>query len=972
MPRVTYVSKPALPKASIEDLPDDPLLFSRFPTLHGELLLPFSDRPSPAQASPCATTTDPPRLAEQHADPFLSAPSRAPKCAPNSFNAFPETTTKRIHRKFASTLPFHSSKSAPERLVDEIRTSPSRAAARKTLQRWTPFCRWSELEDEIVDGFLTWDLVDCLDVLRELRKPREFIRKISDNSVCVPLSVETTEGKIDAEVLLDCGANRCYVNSSFVSTHNLPLVCLKLPISVYNVDGTRNRAGSITHSVDLLVTIKDHVELVRFLVTNTGSSSLILGYSWLRRNNPLVDWRSGDICFRSAGNPVSAVSDGPDSGDLLCSLLEDDTSPVDAPADPDAAWEDTKRDLNDFRASELADSETLLGIEVPNSYLDCRTDHVRRLAAAAAERRANASYLDRYLKDFAPVFSEAEFGTLPPLRPWDHAIELKPDANPFTSKVYQLSPGEQKQLDVFLDEHLASGRIRPSKSPYASPFFFVKKKDGSLRPVQDYRRLNDITIRNRYPLPLISDLMDKLKGARFFTKLDIRWGYNNIRIKPGDEHKAAFITNRGLFEPTVMFFGLCNSPATFQNMMNDIFKDVLTKGGVIIYMDDILVFHNDLDEHRRAVCEVLQILRDNNLYLKPEKCVWEARQVEYLGVIVSHGQLRMDPQKVAAVRDWPVPRNRKDVQQYLGFLNFYRRFIRNFSTKAAPLNRLTSASSSWSWSEREQSAFETLRTAILEDVVLAIPLDGAPFRVEADSSGFATGAVLSQLQDGNWRPVAFSSKSLNDVERNYEIHDRELLSIMRALTDWRHYLHGSRDPVEILSDHANLQYFMKSQHLNRRQARWSLELANFNFILVHKPGPSMVCSDALSRLPHYDKGSGDNSDVILLRPHHIRRTSVEYQANAFLDEIRTHSDDLTTAWTTHRGKPGWNFSDGILTWFNRVYVPDVGDLRERVLRVNHDAVSAGHPGRLKTIELVQRDFWWPRSLTMPGATQTAV
>ncbi|KAJ3502093.1 hypothetical protein NLJ89_g9041 [Agrocybe chaxingu] len=261
--------------------------------------------------------------------------------------------------------------------------------------------------------------------------------------------------------------------------------------------------------------------------------------------------------------------------------------------------------------------------------------------------------------------------------------------------------------------------------------------------------------------------------------------------------------------------------------------------------------------------------------------------------------------------------------------------------------------------EVEQTAFETLRSAILEDIVLTLPLDNAPFRIEADSSGFATGAVLSQLQEDIWRPVAFSSKSLNDVERNYEIHDRELLSIMRALADWRRYLHGSSSPVEILSDHANLQYFMRSQHLNRRQARWSLELAEYNFTLVHKPGTSMVCSDALSRLPSYDKGSGDNADVVLLKPQHIRRTAIEYRPNSFVDEIRTHSLEIERMWDLNKNKPGWTFTDGVLTWFNRVYVPDAGDLRERVLRANHDTLSAGHPGRLKTIELVQRDFWWP-------------
>ncbi|EGN91319.1 hypothetical protein SERLA73DRAFT_157576, partial [Serpula lacrymans var. lacrymans S7.3] len=226
-------------------------------------------------------------------------------------------------------------------------------------------------------------------------------------------------------------------------------------------------------------------------------------------------------------------------------------------------------------------------------------------------------------------------------------------------------------LDEFLKENLETGRIRVSKSPYASPFFFIKKKDGSLRPVQDYRKLNALTIKNRYTLPLISELINRLKGARFFTKLDVRWGYNNVRIKEGDEHKAAFRTNRGLFEPLVMFFGLTNSPATFQTMMDRLLRDLINEGSVIVYLDDIMIFTDSLEEHRKIVSKVLQILADNQLYLKPEKCEFEKKEVEYLGMIISHDTIRMDPLKVQAVAEWPIPRTKKELQSFLGFSNFY-------------------------------------------------------------------------------------------------------------------------------------------------------------------------------------------------------------------------------------------------------------------------------------------------------------
>lgn len=206
-------------------------------------------------------------------------------------------------------------------------------------------------------------------------------------------------------------------------------------------------------------------------------------------------------------------------------------------------------------------------------------------------------HLERGVFPYETYEAFREDDKLPERRQWDHAIELKPDSTPFSSKVYPLTLAEQVELDKFIEEHLQTGRIRPSKSPIASPFFFVKKKDGKLRPVQDYRKLNAMTICNQYPLPLISEVLFNLRNTKRFTKLDVHWGYNNVRIKEGDEHKAAFVTNRGLYEPLVMFFGLTNSPATFQNMMNDIFRDLIMEGHVIVYMDDILIFTKDMETH---------------------------------------------------------------------------------------------------------------------------------------------------------------------------------------------------------------------------------------------------------------------------------------------------------------------------------------------------------------------------------------
>jgi len=303
-------------------------------------------------------------------------------------------------------------------------------------------------------------------------------------------------------------------------------------------------------------------------------------------------------------------------------------------------------------------------------------------------------------------------------------------------------------------------------------------------------------------------------------------------------------------------------------MMNDIFRTLIAKGIVVVYLDDILIFTETEEEHERAVRRVLGVLAEHKLFLRLEKCEFYQKRIEYLGLVISENKVEMDPVKVAGVRDWPTPENQTDVQAFIGFVNFYRRFIWDFSTIARPLFDLTRSDKAWNWDTKEQDAFERLKAAVTTAPVLVSPQDSEPFRIEADSSDFTSGAVLSQQLPGEekWHPVAFYSKSLSPVERNYEIHDKEMLTIIRALEEWRHFLEGARHPVEIWTDHKNLKYFMMAKKLNRRQARWSLYLARFDFKLTHRPGRSMGKPDALSWRPDYGKGTSDNEDVILLRP----------------------------------------------------------------------------------------------------------
>ncbi|SJL00960.1 uncharacterized protein ARMOST_04273 [Armillaria ostoyae] len=811
-------------------------------------------------------------------------------------------------------------------------------AARAALYVWTHVDRVPELTEGLLAELRQGGEL-ARERLYELHEPPRYLRRRASSSrdFSLPVQLVTVTGQKNfaTKALVDSGCTSSAINRAFVRKHQLDTVKTAVPIIVYNADGTRNQAGDITEYVEMRMSISNHVERIDFAVTDLGPKDLYLGHDWLKRHNPVINWETGTVIFGR------------------CQCVK---NPFPLPdADPDDPWDE-----------ELEDGDVILAVNMEEEIVIRAVHHANDLAAAANAEKPPKTFEEMVPPDyrsFRDLFSKENFDELPERKPWDHAIELVPNAkSTLDCKVYPLNRNEQEQLDKFLDENLDSGRIKESKSPFASPFFFVKKKDGSLRPVQDYRKLNEMTIKNRYPLPLISELIDKLQGAKYFTKLDVRWGYNNVRIKEGDEHKAAFRTNRGLFEPTIMFFGLTNSPTTFQWMMNDIFKDLISEGKVTIYLDDILIFTKDLDEHRRIVRRVLQKLRENKLFLKAEKCEFEVLETEYLGVIISEGQVRMDPVKLAGIAEWPTPTKKKELQSFLGFTNFYRKFIKNYSKVVRALTQLT-GNAEWTWGAAQNQAFQQLKRQMAEDVILAIPNRTGRFRVEADASNGAIGAVLSQEQDGKWRPVAFMSKALTATERNYEIYDKELLAIMLALSEWRHYLMGALEDVEIWTDHQNLQYFRKPQKLNRRQARWVTELAEYHFVLKHKPGTANVKADLLSRRSDHDQGGDDNGDITVLSPEHFR-AMIMPTASETHERVRTATrqkelwDKNIAASLEH--ERGITEKNGILYYDNRVYVPRHSSLRGEIISQSHDHITAGHPGIAKTRELVQREYWWPR------------
>jgi transposase InsO family protein len=594
----------------------------------------------------------------------------------------------------------------------------------------------------------------------------------------------------------------------------------------------------------------------------------------------------------------------------------------------------------------------------------------------------STTHVPEQYQQYSKVFSEEASHRLPQHQPWDHAIELIPGATMKNCGIYRLTPKEENALKEYITDHLRKGYIKPSKSPMASPFFFVDKKDGKLRPVQDYCALNDITIKNVAPIPLIPDLIDKLRGACYFTKLDVRWGYNNIRIREGDEYKATFKTALGLFEPLVMTFGLCNAPTMFQTFMNNLFSDLIDDGHVIIYLDDILIFQDSPTALQDLTNDVLHRLQLNDLYLKPEKCSFHRTTIEYLGVIITAGTIKMDPEKVSGILKWPTPRTLKNVQAFLGFCNFYRHFIKDYSTTVHPLFDLTLKNIPFVWDTPQDSAFRALIHAFTTAPLLALPDHNRLFRLITDASDFAVGAILEQPDALNrYHPVAYFSKSFQPAKQNYEIHDKELLAIVRALETFRHYLEGRDDTLEIWTDHGNLVYFTTKQKLSHRQARWALFLTCFHFTIIHKPG-TYNKSDALSRWPDHKEGMlHDNEERTLLdakffSTHATRATAITSQGDPSLcDRLRQAQEfDIEVSQALEsilkngprsvtKGLEDWNLENGIILHRGHIYIPKDTTLRRDIVRTYHDHLAVGHLGCWKTFEIISRDYWWPRMST---------
>ncbi|KAL0546797.1 hypothetical protein IC582_016710 [Cucumis melo] len=725
-----------------------------------------------------------------------------------------------------------------------------------------------------------------------------------------------------ALVLFDSGSSHSFISSAFVSHARLEVEPLHHVLSVSTPSGECMLSKEKVKACQ--IEIVGHVIEVTLIVLDMLDFDVILGMDWLAANHASIDCSRKEVTF----NPPSMASFKFKGG----------------------GSKSLPQVISAIRASKLL-SQGTWGI----------------LASVVDTREADVSLSSEpVVRDYPDVFPE-ELSELPPHREVEFAIELEPGTVPISRAPYRMAPAELKELKVQLQELLDKGFIRPSVSPWGAPVLFVKKKDGSMRLCIDYRELNKVTVKNRYPLPRIDDLFDQLQGATVFSKIDLRSGYHQLRIKDEDVPKTAFRSRYGHYEFIVMSFGLTNAPAVFMDLMNRVFREFLDTF-VIVFIDDILIYSKTEAEHEEHLRMVLQTLRDNKLYAKFSKCEFWLKQVSFLGHVVSKAGVSVDPAKIEAVTGWTRPSTVSEVRSFLGLAGYYRRFVENFSRIATPLTQLTRKGAPFVWSKACEDSFQTLKQKLVTAPVLTVPDGSGSFVIYSDASKKGLGCVL--MQQG--KVVAYASRQLKSHEQNYPTHDLELAAVVFALKIWRHYLYGEK--IQIFTDHKSLKYFFTQKELNMRQRRWLELVKDYDCEILYHPGKANVVADALSR-----KVSHSAALITRQAPLHqdleraeiavsvgavtmqlaqltvqptLRQRIIDAQSNdPYLVEKRSLAEAEQTAEFSLS-------SDGGLLFERRLCVPSDSAIKTELLTEAHSSPFSMHPGSTKMYQDLKRVYWW--------------
>lgn len=578
----------------------------------------------------------------------------------------------------------------------------------------------------------------------------------------------------------------------------------------------------------------------------------------------------------------------------------------------------------------------------------------------ATQQHAVKNLIQEYKDIFATSFSEIGFTDFV-----QHSI-ITEDAVPIQSRPYKVSHKERQIIQNQIDEMLRYNIIRPSNSPWSSPVVLIKKKDNTFRFCVDYRKLNAVTKKDSYPIPLIPDLLSYLSGSKYFTSLDLLSGYFQIGVKEDHREKTCFVSPDGLYEFNVMPFGLTNAPRTFQNMINKIFSGLLFKE-ILVYLDDVLIFSKTFEEHIHSLRNVFARLRKYGLTLKPSKCRYAKTEITVLGHTVNSYGITPDDTKIEAISNFPVPNTVKKVQSFVGMCSFFRKYIENFARIAKPLYEITKPSASFTWGIDQQEAFETLKNKLLSAPVLRHfdPELETELRIDASREGL--GAVLLQNFKGETHPIAYISRGLTKAEKNYGVTELEALTAIWALIQLRPYVFGKH--IKIVTDHHALCWIQKIKDITGRLARWSIKLQDFDYTVVHKNGAAHKDADCLSRNPcrqatEFDEVQADFVPTFTVVSENIAELQ---RKDPLLEKIflaLENQDNVTLSIGERQKAKSYKLIDNVLYKknanltgeFNLLVIPN--SLKHEILYDHHDSPLAGHLGISKTYSKIASRFYW--------------
>ena len=807
------------------------------------------------------------------------------------------------------------------------------------------------------------------------------VKNESSLTLKVFMDNQSREGPLEA--LLDSGANGNFISQAILDNSGIPLVNLETPILVRLADGT-------------CTTVKSQAKNIKFKIKDSSSGPLsfkidlfvikglrfavVLGTPWFTSVNPKIDWKARRITFErdSWSSVISlnniSIGDLNDKESSSNSSLETLINSEDTiKKQKEVNWSDKAKETHD-KSAMFKEGESFNKERDSNSFDTNLINSGNRKETDMEEAHLESmKVFENYYAEFGTLFEDKEIDSLPPNRICDMEINLRDETKtpPFL-KIFRLSLKEEDLLKEWIDENVKKGFIRPSRSPCAAPIFFVPKKDGGLRPCINYKLLNENTLPDGRPIPLISDLLSQFHGSEYFTSLDLKGAYNLVRIKPGHEWKAAFRSKFGLFEPLVVQFGLQNAPSLFQDFINLIFVDMLGKN-LVIYLDDILIYSKTLEEHVIIVREVLKRLLDNQLVLKKRKCFFHVSEFGFLGHRISKNGISMDLEKVNVINNFGRPTSVKELRSFLGMSNYYRKFLPRYSEVSRPLTDLTKKRNEFLWNQSADESFKAIKRLIGNDLMLRHPILNKPFVIQTDASDFAVAGVLLQQDDeDNLAPLEFYSRKLNDSELNYSIHDKELLAIKESLQEWRHYVMHAKEPIQVFCDHKNLLYFKENRLTKPRHARWHEILMQFNFVLLQIRGDENYLADALSRDPVL-KSDKVNVGVQIL-PEKVFASGLECSPLEQEEITHDYPEDIGRYLASENND--WDCNIHRLSQYkqyikdfklindrlfyvkdqqNRLYVPR--NQREKILKKFHD--NLGHLGLDSILTLIKRRYFWP-------------